>query len=183
MDPQIDETREPNEAPVSYTRRLSILKALSVAGMDALQKEESLSPFVIAADTVVVLGDELLEKPADERDAAQMLGRLSGRWHEVITSFTVTHIERPTKATTRTVEAGVQFRALTAREIERYVKSGEPMDKAGGYGIQDLGGFLVREVRGSYFAVVGLPVCELVETLVSVGAISTFPFDDGVAAT
>jgi septum formation protein len=176
--PAIPEVRGEGEPPVDFTRRLSLEKAAVVAREGGVRGDRTVSPFVVAADTVVLLGDEVLEKPRDAADAREMLQRLSGRWHRVVTSFTVLHSARVNKPTTRTVEAGVQFRALTEREIARYVETGEPLDKAGAYGVQHVGSFLVREVRGSYFTVVGLPVCELVETLLSVGAVTEFPFHE-----
>jgi septum formation protein len=162
--------------PAAYTRRLSELKAREVAASLNRVRNHARSPWVVAADTVVVLDEEVLEKPTDEAEAEAMLARLSGRWHQVISSFTVVRAGDVECARTRTVEAGVRFRVLSEEEIALYVATGEPMDKAGAYGIQGVGSFLVREVRGSYFAVVGLPVCEFVETLVDVGAVRVFPF-------
>ena len=178
---EVDETLRVGEAPEAYTRRLSLEKASQVAEMHGKMSHAEISPFVIGADTVVVLDDDVLEKPVDASHAREMLARLSGRWHTVVTSFTIAHVSGESPPTTRAVEAGVRFKTLTECEISAYVDSGEPMDKAGAYGIQKLGGFLVREVFGSYFTVVGLPVCEVVETLLEMGAITRFPFPGEVS--
>ena len=113
---------------------------------------------VIAADTVVALDGAVLGKPADESDAARMLSALSGRTHQVFTGLTVA-----CGADVRTVseETAVTFRPLTAEEIAAYVRTGEPMDKAGAYGIQGYGALLVEGIRGDYYNVMGLPVCRL----------------------
>ncbi len=172
----VDERRARAETPAQYTRRLSSEKGNAVRDAFRGQLPPDSSPWILSADTIVVLDGDVLEKPADPVEAVEMLTRLSDQWHTVVTSFTVLGIESGVERTV-TVEAGVRFRALSADEIRRYVASGEPLDKAGSYGIQRLGGFLVREIRGSYFAVVGLPVCEVVETLLEVGAVERFPFD------
>ena len=176
MPASVDERPRPGESPDAYTGRLSLEKAGAVTEMYQASPNPDASPFVLAADTVVVLDDEVLEKPCDPDHAREMLGRLSGRWHTVVTSFTVSPLAVTEDPRTRTVEAGVRFKTLTTDEIAFYVDSQEPMDKAGSYGIQHLGGFLVREVYGSYFAVVGLPICEVVETLSDMGAVTRFPF-------
>ncbi|MBQ9227426.1 MAG: septum formation protein Maf [Eubacterium sp.] len=117
---------------------------------------------VIGADTVVSLDGIILGKPQDEQDAARMLRLLSGRCHSVFTGVTVA---TPEKSTTFCVETKVQFFPLTDREIERYVLTGEPLDKAGAYGIQGYGSLLVEKIDGDYFNVVGLPVSKLVRIL------------------
>lgn len=174
---EVAEAVRAGESPEEYTRRLSVTKAQAVAGLPGDDKKvEGSSHWVLAADTVVVLDGRVLEKPRDASEARRMLSQLSGRWHTVVTSFTACPRDGHGDCATRTVPADVRFRDLADGEIARYVDSGEPMDKAGAYGIQRLGGFLVREIRGSYFTVVGLPVCEVVETLLEVGAVSQFPF-------
>lgn len=172
----VDEVRRFDEMPGDYTRRLSHSKAAVVAADHALIANESVSPWVVSADTVVVVDSNTLEKPVDRADAARMLRRLSGRWHTVITSFSVGRLGNPRMIVTETVPANVHFKRLTDDEIDGYLATNEPMDKAGAYGIQAIGSFLVKEIRGSYFTVVGLPVCELIDVLKKTGAFSRFPF-------
>jgi len=121
---------------------------------------------VLAADTGVVVDELLFGKPADEADAARMLGVLSGRWHSVVTAvaLAVDGVLHEVSVHTR-----VKFAELGPAEIEWYVATGEPMDKAGGYGVQGLGAALVKEVNGSYTNVVGLPLAETFGLLEKVG--------------
>ena len=115
---------------------------------------------VIGADTVVVLGDEILGKPASREEAEEMLACLSGRTHRVVTGLAV--VDAGSKRFVLSHETTeVTFRRLTRAEIASYVASGEPMDKAGAYGIQALGSLLVEAIRGCYFNVVGLPLARL----------------------
>jgi len=125
----------------------------------------------------VVFDDRILEKPRDAEDAESMLLSLSDAWHVVVTSFTWRHTGDDRSAT-RTVATDVRFRAVDEAWVKRYVATGEPMDKAGAYGVQELGGALVAEIRGSYTCVVGLPVCEVIETLEQLGGLTGFPFHD-----
>ena len=143
----VEEEREPDESAIDYVRRLAEEKAHAVP-MYA-------SEIVLAADTVVVVDGEVLEKPKSEADAARMLGLLSGRDHEVITGICLHTVMRTIidTATTR-----VHFVPLTRKEIEAYVATGEPMDKAGGYAIQGLASKFIDRIEGCYFNVVGLPV-------------------------
>jgi septum formation protein len=120
--------------------------------------------WVLAADTIVVLGQELLGKPADFTTAASMLSRLSGREHHVITGICLVH-EQKSLRESHWVETRVFMKKLSPDDIEGYVRTGEPMDKAGAYGIQGIGGCLVKRIEGSYSNVVGLPLCETVELL------------------
>lgn len=121
---------------------------------------------VVGADTLVVLEDDRLEKPMDGEDAARMLRRLAGRQHRVVTGWCVRRDgrERVGAVTTR-----VTFRRLSDPEIDRYVASGEPLDKAGAYGIQGQGGALVERVEGSYTNVVGLPLAEVLAAIEALG--------------
>jgi len=153
--PDVDETPLLNEHAVSYVRRLSQLKASEVAG-----------EVVIAADTTVVLDDAILGKPTDAHDARRMLASLSGRSHEVLTGVTV---RTPTESRTEVVTTLVTFVQLSAADIEWYVDSGEPMDKAGAYAIQGAGGAFVGRVDGSVTNVVGLPLAETTAMLADVG--------------
>ncbi|MFN5597868.1 Maf family protein [Gemmatimonas sp.] len=155
----VDETVRPNEAPVPHCERLARAKAhtLAVEHPDAL---------VIGSDTIVVIDGAILGKPADGRDAIRMLQQLSGRTHTVHTAVAVAHAGQ-TWAAVEAVE--VSFRALTAEQIAAYVATGEPMDKAGAYGIQGAGAVLVDRIDGDYYAVMGLPLARLVRLVEDAG--------------
>ncbi|MBE6915238.1 MAG: septum formation inhibitor Maf [Ruminococcaceae bacterium] len=143
-------------SPDEYVKTLAKAKAEEVAsrvGADCL---------VIGSDTVVALDGKILEKPKDGDDAFQMLSDLSGRAHEVYTGIAVC---KDGKTIVEHETTRVWFRELGADEISRYIASGEPMDKAGAYGIQEKGAQLVRKIDGDYFNVVGLPICRLCEML------------------
>ena len=150
----IDETMTPGAAPYSEVARISRLKALAVE-----RQEDDL---VIAADTIVVCDGRILGKPADAEAAKQMLRLLSGRDHQVMTGMTVLYGERATVVTEVT---DLHFRSLTEKEIDDYVASGEPMDKAGAYGIQGGAALFCSRLEGDYYNVVGLPVCRLAQVL------------------
>jgi septum formation protein len=156
----IDEAPRPGEIPAEHARRLAAEKAGAAAGRHAPDR------LVLAADTVVALGDEILGKPADAGEAARMLRRLSGRRHEVHTAVAAV---RGTESALRLSSSEVIFRPLRDHEIEAYVATGEPMDKAGAYGIQGLAGVFVTRLCGSYTGVVGLPLCETAELLAAFG--------------
>ena len=153
-----EEKIETGTPPYLAVERLSLLKAADVA------KSQPENALVIGADTVVVLDGEILTKPSDEEDAARMLARLSGRQHSVLTGISVMR-RRDGKAVSVFEETKVCFRALSEEEIMRYVSTGEPLDKAGAYGIQGRGSLLVEKIEGDYFNVVGLPVCRLARLL------------------
>lgn len=159
--PDIEERMDRALEPGALVAAISAEKARAAAAL--VRDPEAL---LIAADTVVTLDGAVLGKPADEAQAAEMLTRLSGRTHEVYTGFTVLQGE---KLESRSVCTEVTFRPLTPEEISRYVSTGEPMDKAGAYGIQGLGALLVEGIRGDYFNVVGLPVCTLGQVLTRFG--------------
>jgi septum formation protein len=125
--------------------------------------------FVIGADTIVVIGDEVMGKPADEADARRMLRGLSGATHRVITGVAVRREGPEPLSVSDAVETEVTFRTVTDNEIKAYVQTGEPMDKAGAYAIQGYGALLIAGVRGDYPNIVGLPVARLAEMLRSVG--------------
>lgn len=152
----INEHMDRRLAPGPLVETISKEKAAACA---ALEGPEAL---IIAADTVVALEGEVLGKPRDASDARRMLGKLSGRTHQVYTGFTVRQGER---TVTQSVRTQVRFRSLLPREIDAYVQTGEPMDKAGAYGIQALGALLVEGIEGDYFNVMGLPVCRLGQVL------------------
>jgi septum formation protein len=149
--PRVEERRRPYEAAVDYVQRLARDKAQAGAAMAAQPKP------VLAGDTIVVLDGDVLEKPADKTDGLAMLRRLSGRNHQVMTAMALAWQGRLEVVL---VTTEVSFRHLTEADIERYWASGEPADKAGGYGIQGLGGRFVERINGSYSAVVGLPLVE-----------------------
>lgn len=140
-------------SPFEVAEQLSLLKASEVA--ERFKKE-----IVIGADTIVVIDNEILGKPKDDSEACQMLTRLSGREHEVITGVSLINIERNIKMVEHE-STKVKFRKLTSRMIESYVKSKEPADKAGAYAIQGLGALFVERIEGCYFNVVGLPLARL----------------------
>lgn len=172
---RVPEEQRRGESAVDYTRRLAVTKAEEVAAR--LGDDRAHLDWVLAADTVVVFGGEVLEKPTDAQAARAMLGRLAGTEHRVETAFC--WLQRSTgKSSVRSVGATVELRALGDQTIARYVDTGEPFDKAGGYGIQDVASAFVRSVDGSYFSVVGLPVCEVVEELERLGGLQAFPFRD-----
>lgn len=155
----IDETMRPREVPRRHAERLAREKASAIAVRDP-------DLITIGADTVVVINRKVLGKPANVADAARMLGMLSGREHTVITAVAVA---RGKKLRSAIEEVRVKFRRLRSDEIEAYIATGEPMDKAGAYGIQGFGATIVERVEGDYFAVMGLPLVRLVALLRDVG--------------
>lgn len=163
---EADETHRPDETPKSLVRRLSRDKAVAVA---AGRPDD----WVLGADTIVVAGDHLLEKPRSRSDARRMLQHLSGNVHQVHTGFTLC-CRSLQKTLTRCVTTDVRFKQLSPAEIDWYISTDEPFDKAGAYAIQGLGTFLVRRIKGSYTNVVGLPVCEVIETLIQENVIRSF---------
>jgi septum formation protein len=154
--PEIDETPKAGEQPRAHAERLAAEKALAIHAEPAT--------VVVAADTIVVQGMDILGKPRDPAHAFAMLSRLSGTTHEVITGVCVRRGER---SDVFSVSTEVAFRTLEITEIEAYVASGCPMDKAGAYAIQGGAAHMVHSINGSYTNVVGLPLCELHEVLIS----------------
>lgn len=155
-----EELPHPELTPAQLVEELARQKALEVSA------EAASDDVVVAADTVVAIDGVVLGKPHDKVHAAQMLSALSGREHTVYTGVAVKRGE------TLLVEheaTQVRFRPLTQREIDLYIQTGEPMDKAGSYGIQGCGALLVEGIRGDYFNVVGLPICRLGRMLAQVG--------------
>jgi septum formation protein len=151
----VDETPAPDEAPSTYVLRVARAKA------DAVAPRFPSRP-VVAADTAVVIGEAILGKPADRADAARMLAQLSGGTHTVLTGVAVAHAGRMHAEVEQTT---VWMSKLTPEEIEAYVRSGEPLDKAGAYAIQGLASRFIPRIEGSYTNVVGLPVATLVQLL------------------
>jgi septum formation protein len=157
----VPEVLGPDEPPVAYAERLARDKARAVPG-----------DLVLGADTTVLLDGELLEKPVDEADALRMLRRLQGRTHEVITSVALVCQGRLSQATDVT---RVTFRSADDAFLRAYIATGEPMDKAGSYGIQGYGAALVERVDGDFFGVMGLPVRLVLKLLEEAGAGYRFP--------
>lgn len=152
-----DESILPGESPEAYAVRVALAKA-------AVAAKRAGEGIVIAADTIVVVEDVILGKPADAADAVRMLTVLSGRGHEVITGLAV--VDAATgRSAVRTSATRVWFRDLSDRELAAYVATGEPLDKAGAYGIQERGALLVERIEGCYSNVVGLPLSLLGEML------------------
>jgi septum formation protein len=156
-DEEITSASEPHET----ARRLSLGKARAAA-------RKHRNAIIIAADTFVVFGDRILGKPHSNAEAREMLRALNGQAHSVITGFTILDTETG-KVTSRSVETRVHMRKLTLREIDGYVRTKEPLDKAGGYAIQGLGAVLVERIEGDYSNVVGLPLSALAESLKEFG--------------
>ncbi len=156
---EIDEAVRDGERPDAYVARVAREKARAVDG-----------PVVLAADTAVVVGDEILGKPRDAAEAARMLRALSGTTHRVLTAVCVRRTAPPPACEREvTVSTQVRFRALSEEQIAWYVATGEPLDKAGAYAVQGLGGALVESVAGSVSGVVGLPLVESLALLAQVG--------------
>ncbi len=166
----IDEEMHGDESPDGYARRVAEEKGRAVC---ARLREEGRTPWIVAADTVVVLDGKVLVKPRDENEALEMLGRLEGRTHTVITGWTVGR--EGGSWIVEHAETRVTFHELTDEQRRGYVATGEGLDKAGAYAIQDLGAFLVDRIDGNYFNVVGLPISHVVRALLEVGALPMFP--------
>lgn len=159
------------ESGREYTRRLAVEKARAVR----LTLNEHDPEWILAADTVVEAAGKILEKPADVAEGVAMLKSMVGTSHRVTTSFC--WLNRLTaESVVQSVTATVFFRDADDDTLWRYVKTGEPMDKAGAYGAQGVGAFLIERVEGSYHAVVGLPICQVVESLTALGGLVDFPF-------
>ena len=186
----IDETKLEGEAAESYVKRLSREKCLTVVNRLqttlypaeaegqatwASSRRQPETRWVVGADTIVVLEDEILGKPKDTAEAAEMLQRLSGKRHRVITGFCV-HDLRKDKEGIQAVSTEVLFKRLSPTEIEKYIAVGESMDKAGAYAIQGVGTYLTDSIVGSYTNVVGLPMCQVVEMMEEMGAHDVLPY-------
>ncbi len=158
---EIDETPRPAEKPADYVQRMAREKAAACLR----QRSDSTLP-VLAADTTVVLDEQILGKPADRLDALATLARLSGREHVVYTAIC---LRLGTDSLERLSETRVQFLTLDRDQVEAYIDTGEPFDKAGAYGIQGLAAAFVESISGSYSGVVGLPLAETWQLLQRVG--------------
>jgi septum formation protein len=157
MPSDIPEIHQPGESPEEYVARLSRGKAAVIA-------DKHPEAWIIAADTTVLLGDELLEKPADADDAKRMLATISGKTHTVYTGVTLQNTARGWHDT-RVAETEVRMLPLDERDIAWYVSTGEPLDKAGAYAAQGIGAVFIDSIHGSYTNVVGLPLALLFQML------------------
>lgn len=155
-----------DEGQVTAPAPALLVEALSRGKGDAAAARWGAQPLILTADTVVALEDTVLGKPKDAAEAVRMLTALSGREHQVYTGFT---LRQGVRQVTGHQMTRVVFRKLTAEEIAAYVATGEPMDKAGAYGIQGFGALLVEEIRGDYFNVMGLPLCRVGQVLKDFG--------------
>ncbi len=154
----IDESSVPLDDPVNYARTLSHAKAQEIA-------QKYPDRWVIGADTIVFIDGMVLGKPESKKSARAMLERLGGQTHQVLTGYTICHVDLK-KCFSDVACTEVTFKQLSEDEIQWYIHTGEPFDKAGAYAIQGLGTFLVKRINGSYTNVVGLPVCEVIEHLI-----------------
>jgi septum formation protein len=158
----IDETRQAGEDAAVYVQRLARAKAETAA-------QQHRGPLIVGADTTVVIGAEILEKPKDHDDARHMLRQLNGQWHQVLTGVAL--IDRTTGETqVACAKTQVKFARMSTAEIDWYVSTGEPMDKAGAYAIQGPGSRFIESIKGEYFNVVGLPVRLLYEMCTGIWA-------------
>ncbi len=162
--PDIDETRRPGEPSKEYVKRISYDKAYKVGKLFP-------DKWVIGADTIVVYKNKTLGKPKSEKDAFLMLKTLGGKWHKVITGFCVLNVSREI-VYRDAVETSVFMKNMQDHEIMRYISTSEPLDKAGSYAVQGKAGYMVKEIKGSYTNIVGLPICEVAEVLLSLGVLS-----------
>lgn len=164
----VDERRLSGEAPSDYVARLALEKARAIA------QSQHEPCAVLGADTTVVIDEHVLEKPRDALESKQMLQKLSGREHVVYTAVALVLCPE-LSVHTRVVSTRVRFRVLDEATVDAYVASGEGMDKAGSYGIQELGQALVSEIHGSYSNVVGLPAAETIELLLAASVLRAWP--------
>jgi septum formation protein len=160
---RIEENFVKGESPRKHVLRLAEAKAVDVGNQYP-------DCWVIAADTVVYVDHSILGKPKSREEAKKMLRRLSGKEHRVLTGFSVHHLKKG-KGDREAVQTAVKVKKLTQAEMEWYVETGEPFDKAGGYAVQGIGSFMIESIKGSYTNVVGLPICELIQMLVRLGAL------------
>ncbi len=150
-------------SPESYVKRLAEAKAMDIS-------HKYPDSWIIGADTIVFIDNRILGKPVSRADARRMLSRLSGKTHQVHTGYCIC-CQAQDRLFSETVTTDVSFKRLSEKEIDWYIDSGEPFDKAGAYAIQGIGTFLVKRINGSYTNVVGLPVCEVLEYLIQQGVV------------
>lgn len=167
----IDESFQQGETPREHALRLSAEKAIAVARNHA-------DCWVLGADTIVVIDGDILGKPASVAEARRMLGKLSGQEHAVFTGFSIARQEKGLLIR-EVVESKVLFRKIADDELDWYTDTEEPYDKAGGYAVQGMAAVFIREIRGSYTNVMGLPLCEVVDALKRVSAVGFSRGDHG----
>jgi septum formation protein len=156
-----DESSVTMSDPESYVKKLAKSKAIDIS-------KKHPDSWVLGADTIVLIDDSILGKPGSKDEARSMLKQLSGKTHQVITGYCLC-CQTKNDIISETVKTDVRFKKLRDAEIEWYIQTGEPYDKAGAYAIQGIGTFLVKSINGSYTNVVGLPVCEVIEFLINRG--------------
>ncbi|OGP73991.1 MAG: septum formation protein Maf [Deltaproteobacteria bacterium RBG_16_49_23] len=161
---QVEEDFPAAESPRKHVIRLAEAKAMDVSN-------RYIDCWVIGADTIVYVDGQILGKPRNKEEARQMLQLISGKEHRVLTGISVRHSDKG-KGEREAVETAVRVKPLSPVEMDWYIGTGEPFDKAGGYGIQGIGSFMIESINGSYTNVVGLPLCELLQMLVRLGAIT-----------
>jgi septum formation protein len=189
----VNETPIEGETPTEFVKRLAREKVLAVVdrlqattsnladashphqNSSILTSKDAQIRWVVGADTVVVLDEELLGKPTDQDHAFDMLQRLSGREHKVITGFCIFDLTK-NKEGLQAVVSTVRFKRLTRPEIEKYLGTGESLDKAGAYAVQGIGAYMIDSIKGSYTNVVGLPLCQMMEMLEEMGATDILPY-------
>ncbi|WP_028325503.1 Maf family protein [Desulfatirhabdium butyrativorans] len=158
-----EEHIDPALSPADCVAQLALQKASDIASLHP-------DAWVIGADTIVVIDGTILGKPSSKAEAKTMLRRLSGRTHQVLTGFALVN-QAGERTIGRTVSTDVLFKPLSDDEIAWYIGTDEPFDKAGAYALQGIGAFMIKAVHGSYTNVIGLPICELIETLAHEGLI------------
>jgi len=158
----IDESLINGESPQDNVQRLALAKATDVSSRFR-------EKWVLGADTIVVIDGQILGKPADEHEARAMLAKLADRTHVVFTGYAIVNSSFPERRRVRYAESSVYIRGLSPQQIAGYVRTGEPMDKAGAYAIQGIGSGIVETISGSYTNVVGLPLCEVARDLQQLG--------------
>jgi len=161
---QIEEDFIQGESPEDHVLRLAKAKALNVGSRFP-------DHWVIAADTIVYIDGIILGKPKNREEAMEMLSRLSGKEHWVTTGFSIHHLAKGI-GDQEAIKTVVKVKRLSPVEMEWYIQTGEPFDKAGGYAIQGIGSFMIESIRGSYTNVIGLPLCELIQMLNRLGALT-----------
>jgi len=161
---EVEENFIGEESPREHVIRLAEAKALDVGNRFP-------ENWVIGADTIVYVDGIILGKPKSREEALEMLRLISGKEHRVLTGVSVRHLKKG-KSECETVETAVRVKTLSQAEMEWYVGTGEPFDKAGGYGIQGIGSFMIESINGSYTNVVGLPLCELMQMLIRLEAMT-----------
>ncbi len=160
---RVEEDFLPEESPRDHVLRLAEAKASEIA-------ERYPDRWVLGADTIVYIEHKILGKPKNSEEARSMLRQLSGKEHQVFTGVSIKHLKRK-KMDRKVVRSLVRIKKLAPSEIDWYIQTGEPYDKAGGYAAQGMGSFMIESIRGSYTNVIGLPLCEVIQMLLHLGAI------------